>query len=366
MAAPRLGAAPAETNLILLLYLDTRRRGAVSEAVKDASISLMAAHSSVDAESLDMPKDVHQRVSTTSSQDSELSNESSDDKHTNSGYWPLIATKDQIPAWLRDNDFIITGHPMPTYSYARSFRLWRCLHMETMNIWTHLLGSAGFVVLGLSGYALGRTWTSSTLTPGDRFAFGLSLTSAALCFGLSTTFHTLRSHSYHVHHFWGKMDIFGICILALGGGMSATYYAWTCQTRIRNMYWALNACAAAAAGASLSDTGGGGSKMRTLRGSVFTLLAISAMLPIVHRSGNLGWTESCRQFGVQWFLGEVLALLVGVSLFVGRVPERFAPGSFDIWFHSHQLFHTFAVIGTVFHVVGLNVGLQYKLANPGC
>jgi hypothetical protein len=39
-----------------------------------------------------------------------------------SSVWPVIATKDQIPEWLRDNDYILLGHPMPTQSYALSFR----------------------------------------------------------------------------------------------------------------------------------------------------------------------------------------------------------------------------------------------------
>ena len=62
-------------------------------------------------------------------------------KPADDSYWPRIATRDEIPGWLRDNDYIIRGHPMPTFSYKKSFRLWRCLHMETMNIWTHFLGS---------------------------------------------------------------------------------------------------------------------------------------------------------------------------------------------------------------------------------
>ena len=73
------------------------------------------------------------------------------DKPDADTYWPKIATKDELPGWLRlpgwlhDNDYIVGGHPMPTYSYRRSFRLWRSLHMEFMNIWTHALGSAVFV-----------------------------------------------------------------------------------------------------------------------------------------------------------------------------------------------------------------------------
>lgn len=288
------------------------------------------------------------------------------DKLKEHSYWPVIASKDQIPGWLRDNDYIVNGHPMPTYSYRRSFRLWRCLHMETMNIWTHFLGSAGFVAAGLALYSHATSNPHLTLSTGDKFAFGVSIIAAAVCFGLSATFHTLRSHTYKIHHLWGKMDILGICFYALGGGTSATYYTWMCNDKLQRIYWGLAACSAGAAAVTLFDTGGGGTKMRTLRGSVFSLLAVSAMLPIFHRGGILGWDEACTQLGVQWYLAEAVSLLLGVGSFVGRVPERFSPGSFDIWGHSHQLFHICAVAGACFHIVALVTGYQYRLAHPYC
>jgi len=281
-------------------------------------------------------------------------------------YWPLIASKDDIPGWLRDNDYIIHGHPMPTYSYRRSFRLWQCLHMETVNIWTHLLGCAVFVAIGVTLYQYTSASRGLRFSIGDLFAFGISITAAAVCFGLSTAFHTLRSHSYSVHHFWGKMDILGICVLALGGGMSMTFYALYCSPAIQQVYWTVNAISAGAAAVTLFDTGGGGSKMRTLRGGVFSLLAISAMLPAFHSVGLTGWTRACHEFGVHWYLAEALSLLLGVGLFVGRLPERLSPGSFDIWGHSHQLFHSCALLGTAFHVVGLAAGFQYRQANVSC
>ena len=289
------------------------------------------------------------------------------DKPDNEAYWPTIATKDDIPGWLRDNEYILTGHPMPTYSYRRSFRLWRCLHMETMNIWTHLVGSVAFLSAGVGLYVHSKSllpkWEPSG---GDLFAFGISILSAALCFALSTTFHTLRSHSYNIHHFWGRMDIFGICLLAVGGGASATYYAFRCNPTVQRVYWAINASSALAAAVTLFDTGGGGSKMRTLRGSVFSLLAVSAMLPIFHRIGVLGWDEACLQIGTQWILAEGLCLLLGVGAFVGRVPERFGPGSFDIWGHSHQLFHLCAVAGTACHLMSLFMGYSYHHSHAKC
>lgn len=240
-------------------------------------------------------------------------------------YWPLIASKDRIPGWLRDNDFIINGHPMPTYSYRRSFRLWRCLHMETVNIWTHFLGSTAFVATGATLYIYASNSRSSQLSTGDLFAFGTSLTAATVCFTLSTTFHTLRSHSYNLHHLWGRMDILGICVLALGGGTSMTYYAFYCSPAIQRVYWTFNAFAAVAAAVTLFDTGGGGNKMRTLRGGVFSLLAISAMLPAFHSVFSTGWNRACNEIGAHWYLAEALALLLGVGLFVWSTSRETRP-----------------------------------------
>lgn len=316
-------------------------------------------------EAVNMAKDAKNPTTSASRDSSRLGKRSIVHEPDQNSYWPLIVTKDLIPGWLRDNDYIIGGHPMPTYSYRHSFRLWRCLHMETMNIWTHLVGCTLFVAtgVGLSSYA--RSYSLSVST-GDKFAFGISITSAALCFALSTTFHTLRSHSYHVHHFWGRLDIFGICLLAFGAGTAATYYAFFCSPTIQKIYWTLLGCAGLGAAIVLFDTGGGGSKMRTLRGSVFIFLALVALLPIFHSIGKLGWQQACREIGAQWYLSEAMVFFAGVSCFVARFPERLKPGMFDIWGHSHQIHHICAVIGTAFHVAALVTSYKYRQLHAGC
>lgn len=237
--------------------------------------------------------------------------------------------------------------------------------METMNIWTHIFGCIAFVIIGI---VLHNHASAESLQPtiGDKFAFGISITTGAVCFGLSTTFHTLRSHSYNVHHFWGRLDIFGICLLGLGGGASATYYAFYCNPKVQRIYWALNACAALGAAIILFDTGGGGTKMRTLRGGTFMLLATTAMLPIFHGTGKLGWHQACQEIGAQWYLSEGLVLCFGVTMFVARLPERLSPGRFDVWGHSHQLHHICAVVGTAFHVAALVTGFKYRQGHLGC
>lgn len=238
--------------------------------------------------------------------------------------------------------------------------------METMNIWTHLLGSTAFVAVGFTlSYYVSRC-EDLNITRGDVFAFGSFLISATICFGLSAGFHTLRSHSYNIHHLWGRMDILGICFLAFGAGTSMTYYAFYCRPIAQGVYWGLNLFSAIGAAFTLFATGGGGNKMRTLRGGVFSLLAISAMLPILQSVIELGWARASNEVGAGWYLAEALSLLTGVIVFVGRFPERLSPGSFDIWGHSHQLWHMFAVLGSAFHVVALVAAQNYRRMHEAC
>lgn len=145
-----------------------------------------------------------------------------------------------------------------------------------------------------------------------------------------------------------------------------TYYAFYCQPAMQRLYWGLSLCTALGAAHTLFDTGGGGSKMRTLRGGTFTFLGISAMLPIFHSVSQLGWDRARAEIGAGWCLAGGLSLLVGVGIFVSRVPERLSPGSFDIFGHSHQLFHALAVLGGVFHVVALMNGYLYRQMHPVC
>ncbi|KAJ5278764.1 hypothetical protein N7478_004136 [Penicillium angulare] len=255
--------------------------------------------------------------------------------------------------------------PYQLFHTRRSFRLWRCWHMETMNIWTHLLGSAAFITSGIALYRFSEN-SGLNITYGNIFAFGTFTASAATCFAFSTTFHTLRSHSYNIHHLWGRMDILGISILAFGCGVSMTYYAFYCQPTIQKVYWGLNVCSAVGAAVTLFDTGGGGSKMREMRGGVFTALGLSAMLPIFHSLSQIGWVRGCIEIGSGWFVAEALSLLVGVGFFVSRVPERLFPGPFDIFGHSYQLFHTFAVIGGACHLGALVTAFKYRQSSPLC
>ncbi|KAJ3011214.1 hypothetical protein HKX48_006964 [Thoreauomyces humboldtii] len=56
-------------------------------------------------------------------------------------------------------------------------------------------------------------------------------------------------------------------------------------------------------------------------------------------------TSALISSGVIYFIGAVV--------YASRVPERWAPGKFDIWFHSHQIFHILVVAAAVVHYYGV-------------
>ena len=43
-----------------------------------------------------------------------------------------------------------------------------------------------------------------------------------------------------------------------------------------------------------------------------------------------------------------------------RVPERYAPGKYDIWGSSHQIFHVLVVLAACAHLVGLIKAFDYE------
>ncbi|KAJ3220172.1 hypothetical protein HDU67_005498 [Dinochytrium kinnereticum] len=50
------------------------------------------------------------------------------------------------------------------------------------------------------------------------------------------------------------------------------------------------------------------------------------------------------------------AYLIGCVVYVGKLPESLFPGKFDLFFHSHQIWHVLCIAAALFHV---NVVLDF-------
>lgn len=136
---------------------------------------------------------------------------------------------DDLPAWRRDNAFIVSGYRPTSYSVSGSFGSLLYMHNETVNIWTHLLGAVFFLAVG--GWFLWKVIAPRVgeASGSDVLVFSCFFGGAMACLGMSATFHTLCNHSPEVAMWGNKLDYTGIVFLIVGSYVPALYYGWFCH-----------------------------------------------------------------------------------------------------------------------------------------
>lgn len=151
----------------------------------------------------------------------------------------LLVAWHELDEWRRDNAFIVSGYRRTSNSYRGCFSSLFYLHNESVNIWTHLLGSVLFTTLGATAFYFYERLIAprySTATWTDILVFGCFFTGAFLCLSLSATFHALCNHSPAVAKWGNKLDYTGIVCLILGSYMPAMYYGFYCLPELMEVY----------------------------------------------------------------------------------------------------------------------------------
>lgn len=65
------------------------------------------------------------------------------------------------------------------------------------------------------------------------------------------------------------------------------------------------------------------------------------------------------QMGLAYLILQGVLYIVGAAIYAMRIPERFAPGKFDFFGSSHQIFHGFVLAAAVTHFIGLCKAYEY-------
>ncbi|KAK8108950.1 hypothetical protein PG984_014751 [Apiospora sp. TS-2023a] len=95
--------------------------------------------------------------------------------------------------------------------------------------------------------------------------------------------------------------------------------------------------------------------MRHVRGFVFSVMASSAFYPIIIKIFQVGWSRADTEYGASLYAWTILIYLCSVTIYAVsvlkqvRLTEAWKPGAFDIWGHSHQIFHVGMAIGLTVH-----------------
>ncbi|KAI5480617.1 hypothetical protein MNV49_000313 [Pseudohyphozyma bogoriensis] len=257
-------------------------------------------------------------------------------------------------------------------------------HNETVNVWSHLLGSFGSL-LGLSGAVavvagLGELIIHSqnplapllaaiplpradmpSVTPLDTLVFSLLLVGSTVCFALSAFYHLTLNHSCKMADLTRKLDFLGIFFLGNMNFIPSFAYGFYCSPELRTLYVGLMtvSCATGAYIVVLSPAFQT-PQYRRLRTWVFLIVGWTAALPFGHALYKYGWAEARESMALDWVAAEILLYCGGAIIYAERFPERFAPGWFDLVGSSHQLFHIAAVAAVVCQFMAGLKGFHYR------
>ncbi|KAJ7598869.1 hemolysin-III related-domain-containing protein [Mycena floridula] len=242
-----------------------------------------------------------------------------------------------LEEFQRDNEFIVNGYRRAQYRWKGCFiSIFAYLHNETVNIHSHLWGALLFLYFAFYTYMEPYpAWKDTALLEVFLFA-------AATCLSFSALFHTSTCHSKEVSDAFHSFDYAGIVILIVGSFYPSLYYGFFFAAYL------------------VLDPEYAKPSHRGARTTVFVFLGLSAVIPVSHIWISVSAIDVLWAMGVHWLLLSGSLYIIGALLYANRIPERFAPGTFDFFFASHQIFHVCVVLAALAHYVSVLKALEYS------
>ncbi|KAH6877655.1 hemolysin-III related-domain-containing protein [Alternaria rosae] len=274
-------------------------------------------------------------------------------------YDALIGWDDLLP-WQRDNEFILTSHRRATFSYLHSLKSVFQVHNETVNIWSHILGTVTFFLVAVIFYLSARRGRLDRYSrSGDDEAVHVYFVSVIVCFFLSFLHHIFLDHSESVRTWTGRFDYLGIVIPLYGTTIASTHFTFNYEPVLQEAYSIFAtvvglACAVATLHPSFS-----GPQSRHLRTALYLLLGASSFLPIAHGIHLYGVEDMNSRMSLGYYLGLGVCHGTGAMLYAARVPERWYPRRCDVVGSSHQLMHVLVVGGAALYGLGVQMARKY-------
>ena len=96
------------------------------------------------------------------------------------------------------------------------------------------------------------------------------------------------------------------------------------------------------------------------------VFGLSGIAPAIHYGISEGWSNqlSLKNLGLLLLMG--ILYIIGAIMYALRIPERFYPGKFDIWLHSHQIFHVFVLGAAFVHFHGISEMAMHRVTIGEC
>lgn len=229
------------------------------------------------------------------------------------------------------------------------FSLFRS-HNETMNIWTHLLGTVLFVFLFYLTYAIPISSDASVSKvvgfreliqeelhemkygTGDlipRWPITIFVFCAIFCLLGSTTFHSFLCCSKMVRGILQTIDYCGISVLISGSYFPVIIYTFFCYPKSLKFHLFVVVTINIVNVSIMATPTFRQPKYRAVRAASFTVVACYAVFSLIHIYLLDGFDNIIFQTMKYYILGMGSTYILGAFLYGSRIPEKYWPGYFD-------------------------------------
>ncbi|XP_057251980.1 heptahelical transmembrane protein 4 isoform X2 [Beta vulgaris subsp. vulgaris] len=198
-----------------------------------------------------------------------------------------------------------------------------------------------------------------TRRPITRWPFFAYLGGAMFCLLASSICHLFYCHSERLAYIMLRVDYAGIAALISTSFYPLVYYSFMCYPFFCNLYIGFITVLAVMTVLFSLLPAFQKPELRTIRAVLFSSMALSGILPILHKN-ILYWNKPAAVYTTGYELLMGLFYGLGALVYATRIPERWMPGKFDIAGHSHQLFHILVVAGAYSHYRAGLVYLQWR------
>jgi adiponectin receptor len=199
---------------------------------------------------------------------------------------------------------------------------------------------------------------------------------------MSATFHAISNHSPEVARWGNQLDYLGIVCLIWGSFVPSIYYGFLEDGALIVRYWTM-VCHHPSEQMHLAPDGEGADeiqittigagtalvsispqfrtpKWRPFRAAMFVAMGLSALVPVIHGTFLYSIPHLCNTMALPFVVTQGALYIIGAGLYAARFPERMAPGKFDIWGSSHQIFHVLVLMAAATHLVGLVKAFDHR------
>ena len=252
----------------------------------------------------------------------------------------------EAPPWYRFNEYIRTGYRPALKTFKDCFLSIFRIHNETVNIWSHLIPGVA-CLLAIAHLLMCSDGNDCGLKTEKRFGMVYVLVGCMTGLITSSVAHVLFCKSEEVSSNAMQADVIGVILQILGHCLSWAHYALNDSPWTKFVYFGFAQLYAFGLMLCLSRKKYLSDAYAAKRGFLATSFGIlTAYLPAGYHMITQG-IESGALFNL---VISLLSFSSSVVFYITRIPEKLFPGSFDIWFHSHQIFHVLVVCGSYFHI----------------